>query len=67
MRDGKIHLPSDITFQIFTILCLNRGNQIIILDGIGKKYLTEISNYKSNNAVAIIQSELTTPLKQRLN
>ena len=60
IEDNKIHLPKDIAFQISKVLRLNKGDHIIIIDGLGKKYLVEIANFKSENAIATIQSELTT-------
>ena len=57
IEDNKIHLPKDIAFQISKVLRLNIGDQIIILDGLGKKYLTEITDTQSKNFVVTIKSE----------
>ena len=60
IEDNKIHLPKDITFQISKVLRLNIGDQIIILDGLGKKYLTEITDTQSKNFIVTIKSEIKT-------
>ena len=60
IEDNKIHLPKDITFQISKVLRLNKGDQILILDGLGKKYLTEITDTQSKNFIVTIKSEIKT-------
>ncbi len=62
----RVHFPAETARQLYTVLRLKPGSQIIVLDGNGNQHRVELSEVSSRNAVGQVLVSEAAPAEPRL-